>query len=102
MKVAIVDTCYPEFLAGVEPRLAGLGSAAGHEVVMQECFGTFDAWSRNLRAIGVDAFDVIGNSELLARAWCAENGVDYPGTVATAEAIIARQDPDVVLVQDDV
>lgn len=100
MRVVVVDTVYPEFLDGQERKIAGLPYRSGIHSIHEECFGTFDAWSRALAPIVGEAIDVLGNSEVLARKYCEETGRRYEGTVATAEAMVEVWNPEVVFIQD--
>lgn len=96
MKILILDTYYPEVLKSLpfDPR-------GSYEVqlaaVLDQQFGTADFVSRNLRAIGWNAVDLIANHEGLNKLWNNENG--YPG----ASAIYYQMDsfePDVLFLQD--
>lgn len=76
MKVLIVDAYYPRFLAHA---LKGIDTSLGYRAFLDRVlhlrFGTADFYSRNLRALGHEADDVIFNCEPLQRRWSEEHGV---------------------------
>jgi spore maturation protein CgeB len=76
MKFLIVDSYYPRFLASAMPHvLEGGGDYSTLlERVLQLRFGTADFYSRNLRALGHDADDIIFNCDHLQQQWARENG----------------------------
>jgi spore maturation protein CgeB len=122
MRIAIVDTYYPAFLAGhyrERPGLAGRSYADQHASLMGRCFGTSDAYSRHLRELGHDAIEIVPNCAELQIRWAIENGrpgrwrrlrVRLPGMPARlgrdpllrqiAIAQIAAHQADVVYAQD--
>lgn len=77
MKILIVDSYYPKFLAHALQRIdtQNLGYRAMLDQVLRLRFGTADFYSRNLRALGHDADDIIFNCEPLQRRWSEEFGV---------------------------
>jgi hypothetical protein len=82
MKFLIVDTYYPRFLASAMPGVQE-GAHSYQEMrdrLLKLRFGTADFYSRNLRALGHEAEDIVFNCEPLQRQWAQENGVtDLPG-----------------------
>jgi hypothetical protein len=119
LRVAVVDTYYPAFLAAHyadRPGLAERSYAEQLQSLMERQFGTSDAYSHELRRLGHEAVDLVVNAPELQRAWRRENGrgrgwlLDVPGRVgaaarraflhSTAQAQIEQFDPDVVYVQD--
>lgn len=97
MKIAIVDTYYPAFLETVK-------RSGDYEEVLQwtlgRCFGTFDAYSRNLKALGWEAVDIIGNHKALQSIWAESRGLADKSDQEIVLAQIAEADPDVVFMQD--
>jgi hypothetical protein len=78
MRVAIVDPYYQAFLDqhyAARPELADAGYAEQHAALMGRCFGTFDAYSRHLRALGHEAIELVPNCAPLQERWAAEHGV---------------------------
>lgn len=98
-KIIIIDTYYPEFLDTIQVNPEG--SYAGElQRILNMCFGTFDAYSRNLRALGWDAVDVIANCRPLQELWARENNYQPETLHSILLEQIRRFEPDVVFYQD--
>jgi spore maturation protein CgeB len=102
MKIAIVDTVYPQFLETVPLQ----GGTYDQELqrILDRRFGTFDAYSRALRGLGHEVVDIIANHEALQRLWADENrwgggGKNHSGAMI-AQAQLGTFLPDVILLQD--
>lgn len=70
----IVDTYYPAFLETfheAHPELGGADYDEALAALMATCFGTSDFYSKNLRALGHDALDVVANDRVLQAKWAA-------------------------------
>lgn len=81
MKILILDTNYPAFMAefwATHPELNGQSYAQNWRALMDECFGTADYYSHNLAKVGVDATEVIANDFTMQSLWARENGVQLP------------------------
>jgi hypothetical protein len=121
VRIAVVDTYYPAFLASHyagEDELAGRPYDAQLASLIGRCFGTSDAYSRHLGELGHETVDLVVNCFPLQQRWAAEHGKSallrlltaFPGRLGTAarrrflrqvaQAQIAAFDPDVVYVQD--
>ncbi len=77
MRIALIDTLYPQFVArhyAERPGLARRAYAEQHAALIERCFGTSDAYSANLRALGHEAVDLLVDVEPLQRAWAREHG----------------------------
>lgn len=77
MKILIVDTYYPAFLASVyrsTPGLAASDYRTQMSSLLDRCFGTSDFYSRHLNALGIEARDLIVNCVPLQAAWAKEAG----------------------------
>lgn len=102
MRILIVDTYYPAFLRAHYERRAQLEAAdyaTQWRTLMDMCFGTFDAYSHHLGALGHEAHEVVANCEPLQRAWAREHDVE--GTLEDVLlAQVRRFEPDVVYVQN--
>lgn len=98
-RILIIDTYYPDFLKSL-PDPCGGDYETGLHTALGRCFGTFDAYSHNLKAEGWDACDVIANHHELQRRWAMEMGCPNLGPVATVLAQIAEFRPDVIFCQD--
>jgi hypothetical protein len=76
MRVLVVDTYYPSFLSTHYREHPGLEKRSYDEqlrALMGRFFGTSDAYSRNLRGLGHDAWEVVPNCAPLQAAWLREN-----------------------------
>jgi spore maturation protein CgeB len=106
VRVLILDTCYAAFLRDHyerTPSLDALSYRRQWEALMARRFGTADAYSHFLRALGHEAHEVIANCEPLQRAWARENARRWlrrRGREATVLAQAAWFEADVVYVQD--
>jgi spore maturation protein CgeB len=77
VRVLVVDTYYPAFLASHYRDRSGLAKlpyAEQLESLMGRMFGTADAYSRHLRELGHEAEDVVVNCPELQLAWARERG----------------------------
>jgi hypothetical protein len=77
-KVLIVQTFYPEFLKDIyaaEAGLAELDFEAQCTRLFGSAFGTGDAYSHGLRALGCEAAEVICNADAAQAKWAEENGL---------------------------
>ena len=127
MKIAVLDTYYPAFLAKLyraEPGLDRQRYETQLERLMDACFGTSDFYSRNLNALGCEAIDLVANCIPLQRAWAGKSGLQpnkhllglptrlfrlplvgsllawLPGIVDLALAQVRALRPDVLYCQD--
>jgi hypothetical protein len=121
MRVLVVDTYYPAFLAahyGKDPALAESSYTEQHAALMARHFGTGDAYARELRALGHEAWTVVANCEPLQLAWARERGAvratrlraRLPTRIGIAaqealtgeilDAQVRALDPEVVYLQD--
>lgn len=127
MKIQIVDTYYPAFLArfyAVNQGLSDEPYQAQLQSLLNACFGTSDFYSRHLNSLGCEAQDLVVNCVPLQQAWASANGVafsklairvphrlfrlplvgrylaDLPGLMDVAVAQIKATRPDVLYCQD--
>lgn len=127
MKIVIVDTYYPAFLARFYAQQGGLSNAdypTQLQALLNACFGTSDFYSRHLNGLGCEAQDLVVNCVPLQQAWAAANKVplsqlalkvphrlfrvpvlgkflaDLPGLMDVAIAQIKATKPDVLYCQD--
>ena len=71
MRVLIVDTCYPPFFDShyrLQPGLAEAPYAQQWRALMDTHFGTADAYSHYLRALGHEAEEIVVNCAPLQAA----------------------------------
>ena len=108
MRVLIVDPYYPAVLTAHYGSHRELGAAAYDvqwRALMDMFFGTSDAYSFNLRALGHDAHEVVPNCQPLQRAWARAHAphLNRVPWRAGAPAILLAQaewfDPDVIYIQ---
>lgn len=100
VKILIIDTYYPEAIHHF-PFDANSTYEVELQKVLEQRFGTFDAYSRNLRALGWDAVDVIANHGPLQRLWSEQersHGWRYDPNILDTQIFHYR--PDVVFMQD--
>jgi spore maturation protein CgeB len=120
MRVLVVDTYYAAFVAAhyaAHPGLAERPYAEQLRSLLDSGFGTSDAYSANLAALGHDAADVVVDCLPLQLAWAREHGMRLVARAAAAPTrlgLLARRaalhriaraqirafDADVVYVQD--
>ena len=109
MRFLILDTCYSKFLDAHYARHPALVDApydVQWRALMDQCFGTSDAYSHFLRELGHDAHELVVNCEPLQQAWVREHEVGLrtrlrslrDGAVVLAQVEDYR--PDVIYVQD--
>lgn len=82
MKILVVDTYYPAFLASVYREIPGLSSASYQkqlDALLGRCFGTSDFYSRHLNGLGCTARDLIVNCIPLQSVWAKEAGQHFSG-----------------------
>ncbi len=127
MKIFIVDTYYPAFLARFYAASPGLSDERYHvqrQALLDACFGTSDFYSRHLNAMGCEAEDLIVNCLPLQQSWAEAHRVplsrlalkvphrmfrlpligsflaQLPGLMDVAIAQIKAAKPDVLYCQD--
>jgi hypothetical protein len=120
LRILVVDTYYPAFLSahyGLHPGLEERNYSDQVLSLMEQSFGTSDAYSRYFRTLGHEAEDLVANCQPLQFRWAHEHGVPralatrvrslLPGRLEArarlreiALAQIAEFDPDVVYLQD--
>jgi spore maturation protein CgeB len=121
VRIAVVDTYYPAFVAEhyrLRPELRRASYNEQLGALMDRCFGTSDAYSRHLSELGHEAVDVVVNCFELQSAWAREHSgsalLRLTGSLPTrvgaaarsrflhdvANTQIERVDPEVVYLQD--
>lgn len=106
MRVLIVDTYYPAFLKSHYSRSPGLEAqpyAVQWRALMDTFFGTADAYSHNLAALGHEAHEVVVNCAQLQSAWAQEHNLAAHGENSAEETLLAQVrdfEADVIYVQD--
>lgn len=103
MRILIVDTCYPAFLRRhyeADPGLAERTYDEQWRSLMRTHFGTADAYSHFLAALGHEAHEVVANCAPLQRAWARQHGLVRAGDDDVLIAQAREFQPDVVYVQN--
>lgn len=80
MRIALLDTYYPRFLAthyANKPGLTAQPYVEQRDDLLRQVFGTSDFYSRHLRALGHEAQDLIVNCVPLQTAWAQANQIRY-------------------------
>jgi hypothetical protein len=96
VRIAVIDTLYPAFVAAHyarRPELHSAPFAAQHAALIARAVGTSDAYSVNLRALGHDAIDVLANCAPVQRAWAREHGAGLRSVVRAGERLPGRFGP---------
>jgi spore maturation protein CgeB len=78
MRFFIINTDYNEFIKWLyrsNPGLENQPYAEQYRARIESGFGTADFYSKNLRRLGHEAWDVIANIEPMQKRWARENGV---------------------------
>lgn len=100
MRIAILDTYYPSVLSRWEFRTSETYESELQRL-LEFSFGTADFFSRNLRAIGHECIDIIGNARQLQSMWARKHGLsEHASLISIALAQIAVFKPDAVFCQD--
>ena len=101
MRILVLDTYYPDFVSEVYSSRTDLQArsyAEQHKILIDRCFGTSDAYSSNLRALGYEADEIIVDCAPLQEMWAEENlegmrkqgRIGLPGRIGGARATLAR------------
>lgn len=81
MKFLVINTDYQAFLRwlyNVNPGLDSMSFANQERARVDSLFSVADFYSRNLRKLGHEAFDVWANNEPMQKAWARENNFPVP------------------------
>lgn len=83
LKILVLDTYYAAFLAATyaaRPELARKGYDEQLRVLLEQCFGTSDFYSRHLKAMGHETEDMVFNCAPLQSAWSRQSGMALAST----------------------
>lgn len=96
-KFLIIDTYYPKVLASLYSTFSELAKKSyvdQRELIMEQCFGTADFYSRNLKTLGCDAEEIIPNNSILQRRWAIEHGLRlqkyYPAKITNTISFLRK------------
>src|SRR5687767_14873173 len=76
----IIDTYYPSFLDSFykeHPDINTLSYTKHLNILLNECFGTSDSYSHNLKLLGHNAIDIIANDKILQSKWSKEHRINF-------------------------
>lgn len=100
-----VTTYYQEYLKNFYARYPFSKQQSYQEQydqLMADAFGWSDFFSKNLRKLGVEAYEIVANPESLQKAWASEHGLKFSSD--WMKSIVLEQlrayKPDVILFQD--
>ena len=82
MKIVIANTDYSEFLTGFYQTVPGLSQKRYDEQLQARYasrFGVADFYSKHVRALGHEAYDIYVNNLVMQRAWVREHDPDARG-----------------------
>jgi hypothetical protein len=96
MKIAFVDTYYPDVLVGRDK----VSYASRMADLMRLHFGTAYYYSDAFKKMGWTAIDIIGNDTDGRKLWCAEAGLTYENDQASVIDQLVIFEPDIVYMQD--
>lgn len=80
MKILLLDTFYPKFLSEIYSTNTNLSDATyevQRNVLLDQCFGTSDFYSRHLNSLGCEAQNLIANCIPSQSTWAHEAGVSF-------------------------
>ena len=84
MRILILDTYYQDFLShwySQNPQASALPYEQQWRALQDQCFGTADFYSSNLKQLGQEAAEIVINCEPLQRQWAAEHAISVDGSV---------------------
>lgn len=94
----VIDSYYPDVIVHLPVNL-NLTYEQNLRKILDFSFGTFDAYSRNLRALGWDARDVIYNHIPLQQMWARDRRLISPDNLILLNQVFDVE-PDVMFYQD--
>lgn len=103
LKLGIYHSTYLREFYETRAGLGELDYAAQHRILIDDCFGSSDFWTRALNKLGYETADVIANAEPLQKRWARENDAsfnepDWLFDIAAAQ--VKKFRPDALLVAD--
>jgi len=83
------------------PDIASRPYAEQYRHLMDQAFGWADFYAAHLKAIGVDAHEIVTNATSLQKSWALEQGLPYKGEETILDQLRTIR-PDVILFQDSI
>ena len=90
MRVAMGYGSYLRHFSEKYPDVAVLGYERLLRRYHEDAFGTSDAWTSALEALGYETFATVGNYEALQRAWAREHGVHVDDGTWPRDILLAQ------------
>lgn len=100
LRVMVIQTFYPEFLKEIyriEPVLGKLGFEDQCARLFATGFGTSDAYSQGLAALGCETWEVICNADAAQMRWANDHGIRPTGNIHDQRREIVRSQVEVFL-----
>ena len=103
LKLGIYHPAYLRDFYAERPQLETQSYSAQHKILIDDCFGSSDFWTRGLNKLNYQTTDVIANAEPLQKRWARENDFSFDDKnwlFEIAAAQIVKFRPDILLVAD--
>lgn len=88
MRFTFIDTYYPSFLIYFRkkyPDFCYLSYQKQLQKLLDECFGTSNFYSVNLKLLGHSSFDLVVNDQILQRQWIKEKNLKIKASLILSE-----------------
>jgi hypothetical protein len=103
LKLGIYHPTYLRDFYAERPELETQTYSNQHKILIDDCFGSSDFWTRALNKLDYQTTDVIANAEPLQKQWARENDLSFDESgwlCSIAAAQVKKFRPDVLLVAD--
>jgi hypothetical protein len=103
LKLGIYHPAYLRDFYAERPELETQDYSTQHQILIDDCFGSSDFWTRALTKLDYQTTDIIANAEPLQKQWARENDLSFDDKnwlFEIAAAQIEKFRPDVLLVAD--
>jgi hypothetical protein len=103
LKLGIYHPTYLRDFYAERPQLETQTYSIQHKILIDDCFGSSDFWTRSLNKLDYETADLIANAEPLQKQWARENNLSFDDKnwlFEIAAAQIVKFRPEVLLVAD--
>jgi spore maturation protein CgeB len=103
LKLGIYHPAYLRDFYAERPTLETQAYSTQHRILIDDCFGSSDFWTRALNKLDYETADLVANAEPLQKQWARENDLSFDDKnwlFEIAAAQIVKFRPDVLLVAD--
>ena len=93
MNILILDSYYHNFLSSFyssNPGILEMDFDSHRKLLMDQRFGTSDAYSYNLKKLGCDAQEIVTNDDILQLKWARENQIKLINTTEPINRIFNK------------